>query len=543
MLEYKLKRETELYWRFALKENSIDEVLNYYIYNERSDLPDKSLLKTEINYAKNKKNVKAAFCQTLVLLVGLSLEPLLQSVYVYKPKKIVLVLNEEGYPVLDQEGECSTEDPSTFADHMVNAVNALVERLNIDKPEIESCPTKENKVFKTLVTALHDEDNVVIDITGGKKSMVTSAFLYAAFSGARISYVDFESYCVKNRRPYGFNCKIGELANPYRDFSLREWEKTRVLYNRYQFNEALQMLADIKTSMTEVLPDSKEPIEKLIHFIEFYNKWDSGDFRSAKKKADELQQIVGQFKFPSAVEFLGGEGDWYEFDDPGYKPTPIYGDLGKLKVYVCDEMARIERLIKYNEDYRSAFLQTGGVSEMIMLGRLLHLVVDLDDRTLLLNKLIKDTPGAGMVLDAFSDSNRNKIAIGHGGEIRFKGFRKKDDPKIEVTIQTRMDPWWQKTVTFRDTKSNGENKNGYSTFLNRRNEVAHKYFPIPKDWAEEGLKFVKANFDDFMINHVEGQGADDYCDDDCCTDALPWSELCELCRVDAFLTPNLRRDI
>jgi hypothetical protein len=97
-------------------------------------------------------------------------------------------------------------------------------------------------VFQTLVDVLHDETDVVIDVTGGKKSMVSGAYLYAAYAGARISYVDFEEYDPKYRRPYGYSCKIGELANPYQEFALREWERVRNLYERYQFREAREIV-------------------------------------------------------------------------------------------------------------------------------------------------------------------------------------------------------------------------------------------------------------------------------------------------------------
>lgn len=563
MTENILKRETESYWAYTQCESSIDKVICRYIGEGIDDLNGKSLLEAEIAYARNKNNIEVETCDTLVLLVGLSLEPLLQSICVYKPQKIILALNEDGYPVPAKGARYDTEEPSVFAKHMEIAVNTLAAAAKIldVKPKIDCSPTKDNEVFKTLVKALHEEANVVIDITGGKKSMVTSAFLYAAFSGARISYVDFDLYSVNNRRPWGYSCKIGELDNPYQDFSLREWEKIRVLYNKYQFNEAFQLLTDIKAPMIKQLPESKEPIENLIKFIKFYDQWNIGDFRSAKRAADRLQEEIGKCKFrlPSAVEILGDH--WYEFNDDTilHTPDPIYGNLAKLTVYVCNEMARIERLINYNEDYRSAFLRAGGVSEIIMLGRLLDLVEnkvenEVDAKMDLLNKLKERTPDAIMVLNAFL--NKKEITIGYKGDIEFYGYRKKNDPKIVVTNETLMDPWWQKTDMFKDEN----NKKGYEIFLDKRNEAAHKYFPVPRRWAEEGFKFVMANFEDFLdqvkddpvvncgtcaLRRSEHLSQPHFLQPihmNCCTYALPWSELCKLCKVDCFLTPNLRRD-
>ncbi len=525
-MKNKLERATIEYWAYSSR-NSIEETLKRYITKKRTELGGKSLIAAELDYAKKEGNItEKAHCRTLVLLVGLSLEPLLQSVIVYKPEKIVLILNNKNYPV----GK-GTEGAEIFADHLVGAVKNLYHNKLIENvPETSTHITKYNEVFKALVHALNGKNDVVIDITGGKKSMVTSAFLYAAFSGVRISYVDFDEYCPENRRPYGFSCKIGELPNPYEAFSLRGWEKIKMLYKKYQFNEAHKILEDIKKPMVKELNNSETPIDNLMKCIKFYSLWDAGDYRKAKNAHGELARTLELPPElpPSAVEILGE--NWYKFDDPEHKPDPIYGDLEKLVVYVSDEMARIRRLIDFNEDYRSAFIHAGGISEIIMLGRLLCLVEDEKNKKALLEALKNATPNAGMMFDAFWDKENEKgkednIKIGNGGHIKFQGFRKKDDPEIEINIADPMNPWWKDTGMF---------SCGYTKFLDKRNEVAHKYFPVPKEWAEDGLAFVKANFDDFKncmkyskIYTVE---------------ALSWPKLCKLCKVDKFLTPNLRSD-
>jgi hypothetical protein len=91
-----------------------------------------------------------------------------------------------------------------------------------------------------------------------------------------------------------------------------------------------------------------------------------------------------------------------------------------------------------------------------------------------------------------------------------------------------MNPWWKTTRLF-----NADN--GWDTFLTRRNELAHKYFSVPKEWAEDALAFVRANFEDFLksIPASEVQTG-------VRTEALPWSELCDLCGLSRFLPPTLR---
>ena len=88
-----------------------------------------------------------------------------------------------------------------------------------------------------------------------------------------------------------------------------------------------------------------------------------------------------------------------------------------------------------------------------------------------------------------------------------------------------MTPWWKKTRFF-----NADD--GWDAFLTRRNELAHKYFSVPKEWAEDALTFVQANFEDFL-GHPMG-------DLKVRTEALPWSDLCDLCGLSCFLPPTLR---
>jgi len=526
-----LEHVTKDYW---FRNSDLDSRLEFYICYKQRKLNNKSLLEAELEYARQEWRIKTNPCETLVLLVGYSLEPLLQLVCVHRPQKIVLLLNEEGY--VCEKGK--REEWHTFAEHIVEAVGHLEKKgliqqvplfLGEQVPVKAGYPTKGNPaaVFKTLVEVLHDETDVVIDVTGGKKSMVTGAYMYAAYAGARISYVDFEEYDPKHRRPYGFRCKIGELSNPYQEFALREWERLRVLYECYQFREARELLSnDILDTMKNVIPESEEPMKKFKEILGYYEKWDRGDFRGAKQAAHELEKNVGEFKQPSAVVELGDQ--WYEISGNDYTKYPrhFYGDLQALQVYVFDELKRIRRLIKYNRDYRSAFLRAGGVNEIVMLARVVQLVTDPTERELLLDALDENTPSAWKVFMALSDSNRTQIDVKK--DIPFKGFKKKADPNIIVPRPSPMTAWWQKTSLFNAN-------DGWKRFLDIRNDLAHKYFSVPQEWAEEALKFIEANFEDFLGQPVSKLRL--------CATALSWPELCTLCGVDRFLPPNLRKEV
>jgi hypothetical protein len=96
MDKVKIKNATKSYWNSS--QNKVPEIyLKEYICERKNELDGKSLLEAELDWAKENCCITARCCGTLVLLVGFSLEPLLQSVCVHNPKKIVLLLNEKGY--------------------------------------------------------------------------------------------------------------------------------------------------------------------------------------------------------------------------------------------------------------------------------------------------------------------------------------------------------------------------------------------------------------------------------------------------------------
>ncbi len=509
---------TREYWK-QFEPSQINDAMRYYICEGHRRLGDKSLLEAELEYAED--NIKVDRCETLVLLVGFSLEPLLQSVCVYKPQKIVLLLNQEGY---------AGEECHQFADHVVEAIGHLASKGLIDDLPVfpgkfpgrpgYPTPDKPDKIFKTLVDVLHDETNVVIDITGGKKSMVSGAYMYAAYAGTRISYVDFDEYDPDKRRPYGYSCRIGALNNPYQTFALREWERVRELYSRYQFQEAQKVLQSLSPAIKQAMPDTAQPISKLADFLTYYGHWDRGDFRQAKQAAASLDA----FDQPSVVTALGDQ--WFEIAGSDFvnKPTHFYGNLPAVHAYVCDELARIRRLIDYNEDYRSAFLRAGGVNEIVMLARVVQLVTDQIEQSLLLDALEEKTPRASDIFKALLESTGKDISIGTDRKYSIS-FTKA--PTLTVSHPAPMKSWWRATNLF----NAGD---GWDAFLTLRNDLIHKYFSVPREWARDALLFVQANFEDFLGHSLEGLNLR--------TTVLTWPELCNLCGLSRFLPPSLRKE-
>jgi hypothetical protein len=543
MTEQDLKKETLVYWD-RLKDENTYICLKDYVSKKLIPLDNRSLLAAEIEHAEKAGRLNKKPCTTLVLLLGFSLEPLLQLICVYKPRKIVLLMNrfyggEEGHVY----GRNFKEAVTWLKE--AKLISAAPEFLSpSDNPDDPGYVVDDDPaaIFKTLTEAVLDEENVVIDVTGGKKSMVTGAFLYAAYAGVPISYVDFDdkAYSTAHRRPYGYACKIGELSNPYQSFALREWEKVKESYKAYKFRDVLELLVGsdrkggdgtIARALEEYLPGAVEGIKKMEEVIAFYEKWDGGDFNGAAEITGQVKDQVPEFKPPDAVSCLGGK--WCSVKPAGFKFTDsindFYDDSKHLRVYVFDELKRIERLICHNQDYRSAFIRAGSLSEVVMLARLVKLVEKKEDKEALLKALHDGmTPRAKSVYKSLLKDSGSTIEIGPK-----RNFSSRENylyftgaPEIEVKLTKKMNAWWKNSPRFFKADD------GWDSFLELRNQMVHKYFTVSREWAEDALRFVTANFEDFLGQKTASLTYN--------AEAVSWQELCDLCGLARFLPLKLR---
>ncbi len=373
-----LRRRTQEYWR---REDSTGQRLKWYI---------ETLLPQELNCADKRGALEFHPCDTLVLLVGYSVEPLLQTIGVFQPKRIMLLLNR-WYGSQDdpqrQSGLSRGQDLKEWIGQWL--APRLCQMPDMGSYEVADQP---ETVFRALCEhVLPDQqrgDRVVVDITGAKKSMDAGAFLFAAYADIPISYVDFEDYDEKNRRPYGFTCRIGELANPYREFRLRDWERVRRLYERYHFRAAADTLESIVEVMREPMfrPEHRAASVTMLEVLRFYEAWDDGDHHRAQELLPGLQRRLPAFAPPLAIILLGnawphadGNADAAaqqliaEHDRLCRVPHAFFESNRLLLTYARDELAKIERLVRTNEDNRSALLRAAGLDELLLKARLVRL--------------------------------------------------------------------------------------------------------------------------------------------------------------------------
>ncbi len=537
---------------------------------------------------------------TLALTVGESFEPLLQVVCVLRPKRVVLILNRHYGVALNRvSGSVQGKKLQDLIKqlHKVADIPDDIRPALIDDEKIVPRVLKQDTptcVFRVLHEEMQkleaqpseaqpsEDFTNVVDITGAKKSMVVGAFLYAAHSGLPITYVDFDEYDTQRGKPYGYTCRIGEIANPYEAFHLRDWEQVRRLYESYSFRNARTLLGEpaaggnsgtgILGAMSRTLGgDGGEPlfdqndierVMRLASLLEMYEAWENGDYAAAKRLRDSFNPPLPSEVVPWSVEELGdvwptttGASDARTAADTllgahlalkqgASKPSDsLFAQPARLLTYVHDELAKIERLITRNEDYRSAYLRAAGLEEFLLKARLCMSWLN----GVLSVMVGGGSPVASNTLSASDQANGFGAIVSHSSADTMRDtLRRKQSLKLQhvrMTVELGSsapnfgDYWKGKTLDFDAFVSSWGNP-GFSRL---RGEAIHTHLYIPRSIAEAALDLIRAAVTEFEANWLEhfhqgtlGSMADKL------VEAPSWAQLCKVCEL-TFLPPRLRQ--
>lgn len=531
-----------------------------------------NLLGHEMEYAQQ----QVEDCDTLALLIGFSPDPLLQTIWKYRPERIVLVLNHR-YGT--QPGRHRADEYVTWIGQMVSMgycpatasdrlSNSTTTREDIAIANAEAQP---DWIFRQLRDRLLPDQRVgkriVVDITGAKKNMASGAFLFAAYAGADISYVDFEEYHPEKRRPLGYTCRIGTQPNPYRILGLRDWERVQKLYEQFAFRSAAieveRLLMEMGVGLASAAgagmyfdDKQRQAVERLRKTLLVLDRWDNGDYTSAgqtwqqpeSNSSASLQSQMQGFLLPHAIEYLGSR-NWPSAEGRAAseflrthlelkhgKTAPgdsVFNQPDLLLTYAFDELEKIERLIRYQNDYRSAFLRSAGLDELLLKARVAilwlsdHLLLsgqprkDFDDEHLKFRGLA-DYSSADNLRDFLCGINRKNPGEPAYLQVKYWNGGKRQDYKLtrKVPPEMIMNKYWNQPRCAID----------HETLVDLRGEAIHTHLSIPAGYADAAYEIAACALTDFvdhwgaLLNKPAAPTHQPW--------HLAWNDLCKICKLD-----------
>ena len=230
--------------------------------------------KAFINKPENHPNKEY---DALILTVGLSPEPLILSILATKPKRVGLLY---------------TPETEKFLPRIQKETGLTLDQL--DKREIDGSNVIEMyEAIMALYTGWGSPANIGVDITGGKKSMVSGAAMAGAVLGADIYYVDTDNFNRELGKPEPGSEYLSLLDNPYTVFGDLEVEKARDLYNRHDYTGAQRIFDQLKEQVGD--PNLAKVYEAYGLLCATYEAWDNIDFEEAINTITQLLAILNQF--------------------------------------------------------------------------------------------------------------------------------------------------------------------------------------------------------------------------------------------------------
>ena len=504
---------TKYFWQ-QKKDSQGTDFWDLYLVKAQTERGDqqkeKSLLEYEMEYAGQQACLPAYHDNTtLVILVGESLEPLFQSIWAHNPRRLIPVVNEWYPPAKGSNGpiqgivhweyirdliEKMLQKPARNDNWQLTPLPQVKNRVPPNKSHIfKSVKDDPKTIFTYLQNQLRDDllnpdCRVVVDITGAKKTMVAGAYMLAAYSDARICYVDTEGHHDDKKgpfhgRPYGFACHFRDVTNPVKELSLQNWDKLGELYDQYNFANALNLLPDATDKAYAEFPE----VTNLRHFLHMCHYWEIGRLALAWEEAQKLPEQLQPY-VPLAVKEL--HACWPQ-PESAEKTDTLFNQTRNVVIYVYDELHRVERLRSNQETYRDAFSRAYAVYETLFKARLVRLFIEkeLDVRSLKPNLSSEGEDWELIVTKLLRKMQSFKARQVLQGEARTTEY---DSFKIEVQWERRegTSPYLVANVNPGD-------------LAQKRNDVTHSYVPVIAGDVDDAVKLACLNFEDYLCYWVD----------------------------------------
>lgn len=185
--------------------------------------------------------------KVLVLLCGTSLQPLLVSAAFIKPAQVLLVGSET------QEGRDAVARIRPLITCPVRPESIFIH---------DSDPRQGYAELHNRLKSLASPDEVLVDITGGKKTMVVATFLAAARLGLRMVYVDGKQD-PRAALPRPGTLYVRSVEDPAAYFWLRELKDAAAHFSKGSYTASAALYEQVAKAAEKDAATSLFPVQKL----------------------------------------------------------------------------------------------------------------------------------------------------------------------------------------------------------------------------------------------------------------------------------------
>jgi len=171
----------------------------------------------------------------LISLIGFSPQPIILFIKAVQPERILFIYSEE------------TELYLNMIVQWTGLNITQIEKERIDSSDVADV----YRAIKKFIRAKSPEE-ILIDITGGKKSMVGGAVMVGNLLQIDTGYVDYEDYMPDIRQPKPGSEYPNILKNPLAVFGDIEIERVHEAFNHYNFDMGLDILSFLEDKIEDI---------------------------------------------------------------------------------------------------------------------------------------------------------------------------------------------------------------------------------------------------------------------------------------------------
>lgn len=189
----------------------------------------------------------------LISLLGYSPQPIILFLRAIEPEKVLFIHSEETEHYLD------------VIQRWTGLTLAKVVKEGVDSSD----PTGVYRAIKDFVAHKNPQE-ILLDITGGKKSMVGGAAMAGSLLNIDIGYVDYQSYLADLRQPEPGTEYPSILKNPLHVLGDIDFEKAKEAFNHCDFVRCLDVLGELDRRVEDIWG-----VRKLMGLARIYQKVDT----------------------------------------------------------------------------------------------------------------------------------------------------------------------------------------------------------------------------------------------------------------------------
>lgn len=227
-------------------------------------------------------------CKAMIITVGGTLAPIIKSVCEYRPDFVSFFASQD-----TSDAVKTVKDEVLKKGIIIKSELTLADNVN----DLFHCHKKAEETVQRVLAREYDKNEVIVDYTGGTKTMSVSLALATINHGFLFSYVggsertkDGVGIVVDGKET------IYQSINPWDFLALEERKKIALLFNQYQFKAA----KDLTDGLAEKRIKKSTSFKKLGFLIEGYYKWDLFRHKEARDhfkraKIDELLEEDDEF--------------------------------------------------------------------------------------------------------------------------------------------------------------------------------------------------------------------------------------------------------